>query len=85
MGHRATAYREPDSREVDFVVVEGRTPTLLVECKWSDTDVDRGVRYLKARFPKAGAWQISVVGTKGFVTPDGIRVALALRLLSDLA
>ena len=77
-------FRDTDGREVDFVVVEGRTPTLFVECKWSDTDVDRGVRYLKARFPKAGAWQISAIGTKDFVTPDGIRVAPALRLLSDL-
>lgn len=77
-------FRDTDGREVDFVVVEGRTPTLFVECKWSDTDVDRGVRYLKARFSKAGAWQISAVGTKDFVTPDGIRVAPALRLLSDL-
>jgi hypothetical protein len=78
-------FRDTDGREVDFVVVEGRTPMLFVECKWSDTDVDRGVRYLKTRFPKASAWQISATGTKDFVTPDGIRVAPALRLLSDLA
>jgi hypothetical protein len=29
-------FRDTDGREVDFVVVEGRTPTLFVECKWSD-------------------------------------------------
>jgi len=29
--------------------------------------------------------QISAIGKKDFVTPDGIRVAPALRLLSDLA
>jgi predicted AAA+ superfamily ATPase len=78
-------FRDTDGREVDFVVVEGRTPTLFVECKWSDADVDRGVRYLKTRFPKADAWQVSAIGTKDFVTPDGIRVAPALRLLSGLA
>ncbi len=44
-------FRDVDGREVDFVVVEGRRPTHLVECKWDDAPVDRGLRYLKARFP----------------------------------
>ena len=35
----------------------------MVECKWGDAEVDRGLRYLKARFPKAEAWQISATGT----------------------
>ena len=77
-------FRDVDGREVDFVVVEGRTPRLFVECKWSDAEIDRGLRYLKARFPTADAWQISAVGTKDYVTPEGIRVAPALRLLSGL-
>jgi hypothetical protein len=34
-------FRDTDGREVDFVVVEGQRPKLLVECKWADTDVDR--------------------------------------------
>ena len=29
-------FRDVDGREVDFVVVEGRRPTHLVECKWDD-------------------------------------------------
>jgi predicted AAA+ superfamily ATPase len=57
---------------------------LLVECKWADVEVDRGLRYLKARFPKCDAWQISAVGKKDYVTREGIRVAPALRLLSTL-
>jgi predicted AAA+ superfamily ATPase len=77
-------FRDTDGREVDFVVVEGRRPLLLVEAKWSDAEPDKGLRYLKVRFPDADAWQVSAIGKKDFVTPEGIRVAPALELLSTL-
>jgi uncharacterized protein len=77
-------FRDTDGREADFVVVEGRKPLLIVECKWADSPVDRGVRYLKARFPETEAWQVSATGTKDYVTPEGIRVGPALRLLEQL-
>ena len=75
---------DTDGREVDFVIVEGRTPRMMVECKWSDAEVDRSLRYLKAKFPAADAWQVSATGTKDYVTPEGIRVAPALTLLRTL-
>ncbi len=77
-------FRDTDGREVDFVVVEGRTPLLLVECKWSDAEVDRGLRYLKARFPVTEAWQVSATGAKDYLTPEGIRVSPALPFLQRL-
>jgi predicted AAA+ superfamily ATPase len=77
-------FRDTDRREADFVVVEARVPRLIVECKWADGEVDRGLRYLKARFPDCPAWQISAAGTKDFQTPEGIRVAPALVFLSTL-
>jgi hypothetical protein len=77
-------FRDTDGREVDFVVVEGRRPRLLVECKWGDSTVDRGLRYLKVRFPDAEAWQVSATGSKDYLTPDGIRVSPALALLDRL-
>jgi uncharacterized protein len=77
-------FRDVDRREVDFVVVEGRRPILLVEAKWSDDATDRGLRYLKERFPAAEAWQVSATGTKDHVTAEGIRVAPALALLRRL-
>jgi len=77
-------FRDTDGREVDFVVVERKRPLLLVECKWTDTPPDRSLRYLKARFPEARAWQLSAVGTKDYQTPEGIRVAPALSLLGTL-
>ena len=47
--------------------------------------MDRGLRYLKLRVPDCEAWQLSAVGTKDFVSPEGIRVAPALALLRRLA
>jgi predicted AAA+ superfamily ATPase len=77
-------FRDRDGREVDFVVVEGRRPALLVEAKWGDAEVERSLRYLKQRFPEADAWQVSAVGVRDYRTPDGIRVAPALALLRTL-
>ena len=77
-------FRDSDGREVDFVVVERSRPILMVETKWGDQDIDRSLRYLKARFSTTPAWQISAVGLKDYVSPEGIRVAPALRFLSQL-
>jgi uncharacterized protein len=77
-------FRDTDGREVDFVVTDRKRPLLLVECKWADSEADRSLRYLKARFPEAYAWQLSATGTKDYQTPEGIRVAPALTLLREL-
>ena len=77
-------FRDVDGREVDFVVVERRQPTLLVECKLRDRDIDRGLRYLKVRFPAAEARQIALAGQRDYVTPDGIRAMPALDFLRTL-
>jgi predicted AAA+ superfamily ATPase len=77
-------FRDVDGREVDFVVTDREKPLLLVECKWADTAIDKGLRYLKAKFPSADAWQISASGTKDYQSTEGIRVAHALHLLQTL-
>lgn len=77
-------FRDTDRREVDFVVVDGRTPILLVECKLSEVAVDSSIRYLKAKFPGCAAWQIHAHGSKDYQTAEGIRVAPALTLLKTL-
>ncbi len=77
-------FRDVDGREVDFVVVDRREPILLVECKLRDRDIDRGLRYLKARFPAAQAHQIALSGQRDYVTPDGIRAMPALNFLQTL-
>ncbi len=77
-------YRDRDGREVDFVVTDRREPTLLVECKLSDSDPARGLKYLKGKFPKAAAWQIATEGRKHYRTATGIRVTPAHVFLSEL-
>ena len=77
-------FRDTDGREVDFLVVERRNPILMIEAKWGDQDVDRGLRYLKGKFPSVHAWQLSAVGRRDYVTPDGIRVSPALPFLAQL-
>jgi len=78
-------FRDVDRREVDFVLVERKAPIVLVECKWSEGDVDRGLRYLKTRFPGVEAWQIAATGQRDYLTPEGIRVCPALVFLKTLA
>lgn len=77
-------FRDIDGRKVDFLITENRRPVLLVEAKWSDEPVSKGLRYLKTRFPEAEAYQISAVGQKDYRSPDGIRVCRALEFLRDL-
>lgn len=77
-------FRDVDGREVDFVVVEGKKPVLFVECKVGDDALDKGIRYLRGKFPGVDAWQVSLHGTRDFVTPEGVRVAPAGKLLGTL-
>lgn len=77
-------FRDIDGREVDFIVTERRKPILAVECKLSAGPPDRGIRYFVERFPKVEAWQICLDGSADLRTPDGIRLAPAEKLLSNL-
>jgi hypothetical protein len=77
-------FRDTDGREVDFVVTEGKQLILMVEAKWNDSEIDRGLRYLKERFKTADAWQVSAIGGKDYVSPEGIRVAPSIELLKTL-
>ena len=77
-------FRDTDGREVDFVITEHRQPRILIECKWADRDIDRNLRYLSTKFPKAEAWQLSAIGKKDFINEEGIRVSPALNFLKTL-
>lgn len=78
-------FRDVEGRETDFVILENGRPIRFIECKWGAAEIGRGLRYLKARFPGCEAVQLSAVGKKDYVTPDGIRACPALRLLRKLA
>jgi hypothetical protein len=77
-------FRDHDGREVDFVVVEGETPIMMVECKQYDRKLDKNLRYLKRRFPECPAWQIAAMGKKDALTPEGVRLCPALKFLKEL-
>lgn len=77
-------FRDVDGREVDFVIVEKNRPILFVECKWADNDISKGLKYLKARFPKCEAWQISAKGKKNYLSEEGIKVVPAIDFLKRL-
>lgn len=77
-------FRDRDAREVDFVVTEKGAPRWFVEAKSADAKVSSSLRSLKARFPKAEAWQVSAAGVKDYVSLEGIRVAPATLFLSTL-
>ncbi len=76
-------YRDVDNREVDFIVCEKLKPIMAIECKWSDASIGKGLKYFKKRFPNCDAWQISMTGSKDYLSTDGIRVCNALTLLSE--
>jgi len=77
-------FRDLDGREVDFVVTERRKPILAVESKWADAEIDRSLRYFRARFPQCDSWQVSATGRKDYVSSEGIRVAPASVFLAGL-
>ena len=77
-------FRDIDGREVDFVVTEGAVPIAFIECKLGDDAVSPGLRYLKARFPGVAACQVIAQGHLDYLSANGVRVAPAWRLLSEL-
>ncbi len=56
-------FRDRDSREVDFVIVDRFTPLLAVEAKLHDADISQSLAYFKAKFPSLIACQVSFAGT----------------------
>jgi uncharacterized protein len=77
-------FRDVDGREVDFVVLHNAQPIAFIECKHSDGEVSGALKYLNQRFPEAQAWQLSAIGTKDYISKEGIRVAPAAVLLAQL-
>jgi predicted AAA+ superfamily ATPase len=77
-------FRDTEQREVDFVICSGKKVLQLIECKWADADVSPSLKYMKARFSEAEAWQISATGKKDFLTAEGIRVCPAVEFLKRL-
>jgi len=76
-------FRDVDGREIDFIVCQQSKPIIAVECKWDDVRLNKPLRYFKQRFPDCEVWQISMMGHKDYLSPEGIRVAPASIFLSN--
>jgi len=77
-------FRDIDKREVDFVIMEDDRPVHFIECKKSFRGTTRSLRYLKQRFPKTEATQISLEESDVYTDKDGIRSQPAASFLSSL-
>lgn len=77
-------FRDVTKREVDFVVLENRKPTHFIEAKVSDAPINPALIYLKERFPQSQAMQLSLNGTKDYLSKEDIRVCPAVNFLRDL-
>ena len=78
-------FRDVESREVDFVVLEEKRPIRFVECKLSGRDASPSLRYLHHKFPAVPAIQLEAAGDFDIMTKEGIRICAAARFLSELA
>ena len=76
--------RDQTGKEVDFVISENKKLLYLIEVKISDTEVSPTLKYFKAKFPEAKAYQLTANSKKNFQTKDGIRVCHALEFLKEL-
>jgi predicted AAA+ superfamily ATPase len=77
-------FRDKADHEVDFIILESGKPIQFIECKLGDAPVTKGLRYLRARFPKVRSRQLSLNGEKEYVDENGIEVGNVTRLLSEL-
>jgi len=77
-------YRDKYGREVDFIILENNKPTMMIEAKYSDSDVSRGLKYLKERYPQVDAYQVHLTGNKHYITSEGIHICNVIELLREL-
>jgi predicted AAA+ superfamily ATPase len=75
-------FRDSDGREVDFVVTDGLKPVFLVEVKMSSKEISASLKYLKAKYPTAKAFQIHLDEKTDYVAND-IRCMPAWKFLKD--
>lgn len=77
--------RDSTGKEVDFLISEGRKILTLIECKVSDTVIDKNLRYFANKFREAKALQIVRDATpQDAYVNDGIEVVAALDYLKTL-
>lgn len=77
-------YRDKYDREVDFVITENGKPIHFIEVKLSDSQIPKGLKYLKSLYPDVRATLVHLKGKKDFVSFDSIEYIPAHKLLREL-
>ncbi len=81
-------FRDVVGHEVDFVLLRGKKPWLVVEAKSSDQPLDNGMKYLLERVRVPYAVQVAASGTRDVTLPSingaKLRLLPATRFLSQL-
>jgi len=76
--------RTREKQEVDFCVVRGNEPWMLVECKSRHTTISKALRKFAGLFPGAKAFQITLADVDRVVPGSRIRLMNVERFLSML-
>ena len=77
-------YKDRDKREADFVITLDQKPLVFIECKFSDQEISKTLRYLRKKFPEVPSYQLTFQNKKDFRNEDGIRVAPAIVGLREI-
>jgi len=77
-------YRDSEGREVDFVLIENEQPTLFIEAKLAASKSSKGLNYLKSRYPKVRAIQVSAESRDFSLSNLGIEKISAVEFLMEL-
>jgi uncharacterized protein len=77
-------FRDKYDREVDFVITENGQPIHFIEAKLGDSEIPKGIRYLKSVYPKVRATLVHLKGKKDYISKDSIEHIPALKMFSEL-
>lgn len=77
-------FRDKYGHEVDFVVLENNKPILFIEARYADSEVSKGLVFLKKKFPSVRSMQLHLAGKKDYVTELGIEVTNVINYLKTL-
>lgn len=77
-------YRDKLGREVDFILTLNDKPYTFIEAKYSDSEISKGLNYLRSKFPEVKCYQLHLAGKKEYVTSSGIEVMNVIHYLKNL-
>jgi len=77
-------FRDKEQREVDFVVLQENKPILFCEVKASERAFSPHLFYLKQKFPKVRAIQVTLDPIEPVLNPNGLELLSALDFLQEL-